>query len=107
MGPQDGSKRNQTAEATRGGKPDLVNQESVHERADPRAEADPLSGETELPAVLTVREVASFLRVDVKGVYAAIKQGQLPAKRVGKRIIVLREALLGWLQEDREHRWEA
>jgi len=50
-----------------------------------------------LPPVLTAEEVASFLRLNVKTVYQAFTDGQLPGRRVGKRVLFLRDALLVWL----------
>ena len=53
-----------------------------------------------LPEVLTVAEVARFLRVDRKTVYDTIDRGDLPARRVGRgrrRLVVGRAALLAWL----------
>ena len=41
---------------------------------------------TERP-LMTVRELAERWRVDVKTLYAAIQAGQLPAIRLGKRVI--------------------
>ena len=51
-----------------------------------------------LPPVLTVEEVASFLRLNPKTVYQAVADRQLPARRVGKRLVFLRDALLEWLR---------
>ena len=53
---------------------------------------------TDLPEVMTADEVAAFLRVNVKGVYAAVKAGQLPGRRVGKRLVFWRPVLLDWLK---------
>ena len=47
--------------------------------------------------VMTVREVAVFLRLDRKTVYDAIARGELPARRVGRRVVVSRTALIAWL----------
>jgi len=54
----------------------------------------------ELPEVMTAAEVAAFLRVNVKGVYAAVKAGQLPGRLVGKRVVFWRDALLDWLRSN-------
>lgn len=50
-----------------------------------------------LPAVLTVDEVAVFMRCDRKTIYEAAKAGTIPAQRLGRRIVILRDALLRWL----------
>ena len=47
--------------------------------------------------VLTADEVAEILRVDRKTVYDAAGRGALPHRRVGKRLVVSRAALLDWL----------
>ena len=47
-----------------------------------------------LPVVLTVEEAAEFLRLNVKTLYAAIDVGAVPARKFGKRIVILRNALL-------------
>ena len=57
-----------------------------------------MSTSTELPEVMTADEVAKFLRVNVKTVYEAVKAGQLPGRRVGKRVVFWRDALLEWLR---------
>ena len=51
-----------------------------------------------LPPVLTAEDAAQFLRVNVKTIYEAIQRNGLPAKRLGKRrLVILRDALLNWL----------
>jgi excisionase family DNA binding protein len=47
----------------------------------------------ELPAVLTVLEVAKILRIAKMSVYHAIARGDLPSIRVGRRILIPRFAL--------------
>ena len=51
-----------------------------------------------LPVVLTVEEAAEFLRLNVKTLYAAIDMGAVPARKFGKRIVILRDALLDWMR---------
>ena len=51
-----------------------------------------------LPAVLTVEEAAEFLRLNVKTLYSAIDLGTFPARKFGKRIVILRDALLDWMR---------
>lgn len=51
------------------------------------------------PEVLTVAEAARVLRCDRKTVYAAIQRGELPARRLGRRLVVGRAALTAWLGE--------
>ncbi|MBI2378382.1 MAG: helix-turn-helix domain-containing protein [Deltaproteobacteria bacterium] len=48
-----------------------------------------------MPPILTVEEVAEFLRLNVKTVYDGIKAGDIPAKKIGRRrLVILRDALL-------------
>ena len=60
-----------------------------------------------LPPVLTVDELAAFLRVDRKTVYAQIDRGEIPGtRRVGRVIRVSRDAVLEWLRQGRLSRSE-
>jgi excisionase family DNA binding protein len=55
-----------------------------------------------LPATLSVDRVAAFLNLDRKTVYDAIARGEIPARRIGRRrIVILRGALLDWLGQGR------
>jgi excisionase family DNA binding protein len=47
--------------------------------------------------VLTADEVAAILRVDRKTVYDAAGRGEMPHRRLGKRMVFSRTALLEWL----------
>lgn len=47
-----------------------------------------------LPKIMTVEEAAEFLRVNVKTLYAAVESKDVPALKLGKRIVILRDALL-------------
>lgn len=47
--------------------------------------------------VLNAEEAAEFLGVDRKTVYEAVARRQLPHRRLGKRILFSRAALLEWL----------
>ena len=49
--------------------------------------------------VLTVGEVAHFLRVTTKTVYALIKRGQLPSFRVGRVVRCRRSDLLRYVEQ--------
>ena len=53
-----------------------------------------------LPPVLCVEEAARFLSVNIKTVRDAISAGDFPARRVGRRVVILRDALLHWLWSD-------
>ena len=55
----------------------------------------------DLPAILTVDELAALLRVNRKTAYDAISQGRIPgARRVGRAIRVSRDAVLKWLHAE-------
>jgi excisionase family DNA binding protein len=43
-------------------------------------------------AVMTVRETAEALGIGINQAYEAIREGQIPSLRIGKRIIVPRVA---------------
>jgi excisionase family DNA binding protein len=49
--------------------------------------------------VLTADEVAKLLRVDRKTVYEAAQRGELPHRRLGRRLIFERGAVLRWLRQ--------
>ena len=52
----------------------------------------------DLPAILTVDELAALLRVNRKTAYDAIAEGRIPgARRVGRVIRVSRDAVLQWM----------
>jgi excisionase family DNA binding protein len=50
-----------------------------------------------LPDVLTVEEAARFLRISRGLAFAAVRQGDIPSVRVGRRILVPKAPLLAWL----------
>lgn len=53
---------------------------------------------TQLPPILTVDELAAFLRLNRKSVYAAISGGEIPGvRRIGGTIRVNRDSVLDWL----------
>lgn len=60
-----------------------------------------LVGAPPIPEVMRVGEVARMLRLDRKTVYDAIAREELPARRVGRRIVISRAALLAWLDGKR------
>lgn len=51
-----------------------------------------------LPPVLSVAQAAGFLGVNVKTLYAAINAGEVPGRKIGRRVVVLRDSLLEWLR---------
>ena len=54
------------------------------------------------PWYFTAAEVADILRTSRAAIYAMVERGQLPGvTRIGRRILIQREALLDWLHERR------
>ena len=47
--------------------------------------------------VLTADEVAELLRVNVKTVYDAAGRGEIPHRRLGRRLLFSRSTVLAWL----------
>lgn len=55
---------------------------------------------TELPAVITVDELAGLLRVERKTAYAAVMRGEVPGvRRLGRCIRISRDAVMRWLAD--------
>jgi excisionase family DNA binding protein len=54
---------------------------------------------TEPIEILTADEVAKMLRVDRKTVYEAAQRGELPHRRLGRRLLFERGAVLRWLRQ--------
>ena len=57
---------------------------------------------TGVPVLLTADETAALLRTSRKAVYAMVERGQLPGvTRIGRRVLIRREALIDWLDQKR------
>jgi excisionase family DNA binding protein len=54
------------------------------------------------PEVLTVDEAAKVLRVGRSTVYDAIKRGEVPCVRVGRRLLISRRVLDKLLSDNKE-----
>ena len=65
--------------------------------SDPSPVTAPPSESARPPDVLTVDQVARWLGVNRKTVYAATACGQLPCGRIGRRVLLSRAALEAWL----------
>lgn len=50
-----------------------------------------------LPDILLVEDLAPVLRMSPSGVRAALRAGRIPGKRVGRKWMVSRAALLGFI----------
>jgi excisionase family DNA binding protein len=61
-----------------------------------------MAGSQRVPEFFTVQEVAEILRTSRAAIYAMVERGQLRGvTRIGRRILIQREALLNWLHERR------
>jgi excisionase family DNA binding protein len=58
----------------------------------------PISPALVVRDAMTADEVAAFLAVDRKTVYAAVLRNEIPHRRLGKRILFSRDAVMGWLR---------
>jgi excisionase family DNA binding protein len=57
---------------------------------------------TGLPVLLTADETADVLRTSRKAIYVMAERGQLPGvTRIGRRLLVRRDALVDWLDQKR------
>jgi len=54
--------------------------------------------------VMTVQELAEYLRLDPQTVYRKFRRGELPGVRIGKAIRFKREVIDGWLRA-MSYRW--
>jgi excisionase family DNA binding protein len=56
----------------------------------------------DLPTLLTIDDVAAFLRTTRHAVYAMVERNQLPRLlRIGRRLLLRRDELLDWLDQKR------
>jgi len=51
------------------------------------------------PVVFTVEEAAELLRISRGSAYEAVRTGQIPSVRIGRRIIISRQLLLEQITE--------
>ncbi|MGQ9736412.1 MAG: helix-turn-helix domain-containing protein [Armatimonadota bacterium] len=54
------------------------------------------------PEVMSIRELADYLRVSVHTVYRLAEQGKLPGRKVGKHWRFHRDVIVEWLATYRE-----
>ena len=57
------------------------------------------------PLLMGVREAARLLGIGRDSAYALIREGRLPAVRIGRRILVPRAALERWVEESSKGRF--
>lgn len=56
----------------------------------------------DLPLLLTVDDMAAFLRTTRHAIYAMVERDQLPRPlRIGRRLLLRRDELLDWLNQKR------
>ena len=53
----------------------------------------------DLPITLSVEDVASYLGISRVGAYNLCHSKGFPSMRIGKRILIPRDAFLAWLKE--------
>lgn len=58
-----------------------------------------MSADSELPTIMTVREVAGYLRMHEMTIYRMARQGEIPAYKVGNRWRFNRGRIEDWLRE--------
>ena len=51
----------------------------------------------DLPLTLNAREAAQVLRISKSKVYELAQSGSFPAIRIGKRVVIPRDKLIEWL----------
>ncbi len=56
----------------------------------------------ERPSIMTVNELAKYLRLHEQTVYKMAKEGRLPAYKVGSRWRFKKDTIDSWLREQRE-----
>jgi excisionase family DNA binding protein len=49
--------------------------------------------------VMTAKEVADLLRVNIKSIYEAARNNAIPCRRMGRRLLFSRRAIMAWLRE--------
>jgi excisionase family DNA binding protein len=49
--------------------------------------------------LMTADEVAAMLSLDRKTVYAAAKNGEIPCRKIGRRVLFCRQAIDAWLRD--------
>ena len=59
-----------------------------------------MTGSQRAPEFFTVQEVAEILRTSRAAIYAMVGRGQLRGvTRIGRRILIRRDALLDWINQ--------
>ena len=101
--------------ALTGNKPVMYTQEQVQQMLDMVVRSLSHQGYTIAPAnlenvinqvtpsdakiTLTVTEAANMLGISLPKMYEVVRMGRIPSIRVGRRIVISRQAVLDWLKE--------
>jgi excisionase family DNA binding protein len=56
--------------------------------------------------IMTVREVAEYLKVDPQTVYRKFRRGEIPGVKIGRAIRFKRDIIDAWLRT-MSHRWDS
>ena len=71
-------------------------------RRDTPVRTHEMTGPQGAPVLFTAQEVADILRTSRSAIYSMVERGQLPGvTRIGRRMLIRRDALLDWLDESR------
>jgi excisionase family DNA binding protein len=54
---------------------------------------------TDIPELLTVKEIQAKMRISKAGVYNLINSGQIPLIKIGNRKLIPKKEFLIWLKE--------
>ena len=58
----------------------------------------------ELPLIMNAEQVSSFLNISRAGAYQLFHAWDFPSVRIGKRMVVQKDKLLEWLEEQSQKR---
>lgn len=58
-----------------------------------------MSTDTTLPLTLTIPDACKLANCGRSSIYRAMWSGQLPAKKLGAKVLILRSDLEAWLQD--------
>jgi excisionase family DNA binding protein len=76
----------------------MANDKGNEEAAGPDAKCEDGAQLSELCPILTVEELAAFLRLNRKTVYEAVARGAIPGvRRIGATYRISRDAVMQWL----------
>lgn len=83
----------------------LERQEEPEAAANASAERLPQAALAHLPEVLTARDIADFLRVNVRRVYDNLQlkptAGGIPHVRIGKQMRIQKSDFIAWMDQQR------